>query len=1019
MKLNVIHISDIHFHSENDKAFSLAEKIASNCYVRSREADATLIAVTGDIAFSGQAAEYAAAEIFFSRIKKSIESETKKPVYIIFCPGNHDCILKPVNEIRELIIDEIIKNPEKAKSDQYKNVCVFAQTEYFKFSTQLENPPADFRDQLWSEFNFKIGEKDVRVSAINIAWMSRLPEQQGTLFFPLEDYKSQLSTASDLRLVLLHQPFNWQQQQSYHEMRNELRRSATAVLSGHEHYGCSGKIEDEKCGESLYFESEALGPHETDLHPSFATYLFDLNSKNVIVQRYSFDGNRFLENEISTVLPIPSSDNSINYTYSFTDSWKNDLNDPGANFIHPDKKNLVLDDIFVYPDIRNWEDSEPGKISNISSETLIDKIRNEFSCLIIGDERSGKTTLLYIYARELRASGLFPVYIKANEINNIRCAEDMALRISRFMERQYADHKILSTIEKSKRVLLVDDIDRLKSGISSIPHFLEYSNLHFGSVVLTAAQSFEISSLASSSASELLQRFPKYEILRFGQKLRHRLIRKWCTLSQMSTLQELDKRVHHIEGIINMVIGKNLVPQLPIYLLILLQSSDQHQHGEIQNSGFSHYYQYLITKSLGQVGVNADELNEYYNYLSHLTWFLHEKEVREINVSDFRRFNTDFSQKFSNVDFSDRLQKLTSARLVCQRGDFYSFAYPFVFYYFLGSYLSSKINKDEKIRSWVSDACKKLYRRENANAILFLTHHNNDPWIIESIADVVKNSFPEISPMSFNGDTEAVNKLVSEASEQVLVSTNITKNQENSREESDKIAAETDDMPDALPDENGELDFVAKFLLLFKTSEILGQVLKNYYGSLEKPFKNSLLKEVFDGPLRALGLQISEISKDLDGFVAYIENVAFKNEKNLNVDERKKLARKVAVSFLGWLGTSIVSSAAFYVASEKLRDDIAAVVEGNPTIAYRLIEMGTRLVRPGNLPIAEIEKLVRDIKDNHFAFQILQSLGVGHLYLFHTNISDKDKLCNLLKITPDNAKKIEVTGRDVKIKGRS
>jgi len=1015
MKLTVLHISDIHFESAKDSILAHAQSIASSVYSSARATELCLIAVTGDIAFSGQTAEYKVAYEFISRIKQAIHGETGKPVYVVVVPGNHDCILKPVDDVREVLIQQISQKPALAEKENIVAQCVLAQSAFFEFRKLLPTPQVVFDSPQWTEYAIEENGSVMRISALNAAWMSRLPEEPGDLVFPLGLYDSQLTAAADIRLVLLHQPYHWHQQRSYHEMRARLRRSATAVLSGHEHFGNSGKIDEEVSGASLYFEAGALQPHESDINPGYAVYHFDKAAGQVAVHRFTIENNVVAECSETAIYEIPAAGEKNQHIVEFTADWCADLNNPGGYFVHSEKRDIVLDDIFIYPDLKDWENDEPGRLSNISSEKLVAKLKEGATYLLLGEEKAGKSTLLHFYAKQLVASGYAPVYVKASELNNIRKQEDVHLRLMRFVEKQFANPKALQNLPRQKRVLLVDDVDRFKSGISAIPAFLEYAEKHFGSIVLTANKSFEVTALASQSASEAFRKFPKYELMRFGLKLRHRLIKKWCGLGQLNSLAELDKRVHHAENIVNTVIGRNLVPQLPIYLLILLQSCDHHQQGEIQNSGFSHYYQFLITKSLGQVGIKPQEIDEHYNYLSHLAWFMQSKNSRELELEDLRQFNAQFSSTFTSVDLQSRLELLVEARILSKRSGCFSFAYPYVFYFFIGKYLSLKMYTDPSIKSWVQDACAKLYLRDNANAILFLTHHDSNPWVIERIAEVMKSCFHEKEPMQFNGDTLAINELVSTASQLVLSAPNVEKNQEEVRDFTDQLDESNPDEPDVEPDENGELAFVAKFTLLFKTAEILGQILKNYYGSLEKPFKAELLREVFDGPLRALRLQLEEIASDMDGFVAYIENIVFKDEKLLSSEERARLARKASFNVLGWLGTSVISASAYFVANDKLREDVAALVRSNPTIAYRLIDIGTRLIRPGHIPVEEIDKLAKEVKDNHYAFGILQSLGVNHLYQFHTDASEKQRLCNSLKISVSDAKAIEVQGRDIRL----
>lgn len=1015
MKLCVLHLSDIHFHESENQVSGFADSIASSCFAQARSADACLIAVTGDIAYSGKSSEYEVALRFFKQIQGAITAETGKPTMIVSVPGNHDCVLRPVDDIRELVIQQMVREPELSEKPAYIAQCVAAQQQYFEFRNALGCPTPVFDDVQWTEYELNVAGEKVRISALNAAWMSRLPESPGHLLFPIKKFEMQVAAPSDLRLVLLHQPYHWHQQRSYHEMRSSLRRHATAVLNGHEHVSNAGAVDDRLSGHSLYFEAGALQPHGDGEVPQFAVYTFDTANRNVAVSNLTIDSGACREVGPTEIRSLPSLSDKQSGIVEFKKEWLADLDNPGGNFTHVDKASVLLDDIFVYPDVKDWASEDTAKAQNFSSERLLTQLRDGKRYLLLGDERSGKTTLLHVYAKQLMHAGFVPVYVKATEINNVRRADDVAARLSRSIEHQYVSPRAVETAPKDKRVLLVDDIDHFKSGIAAIPAFLEYAEKHYAGIVMTANKAFEMTALASSAASESFGRFPRYEILRFGLKLRHRLIKKWCGMSPLTSAAELDVRVDHAENIVNSVIGRNLVPQLPIYLLILLQSCDEHQQGEIQNSGFSHYYQFLITRSLGQAGVRPQEINEHYNYLSHLSWFMQEKGVRELSLEDLRFFNTTFSSTFTSVDLAARLSLLVQARVLSKRGDCYSFAYPYVYYFFVGKYLSMKIHTDPSVEAWVLDACSKLYIRSNANAILFLTHHDSNPRVILKIAEVMKSCFHEQKPMTLNGDTNKINDLVSAASQLVLSSSNVNENQEKSRDLSDELQETDDDALDIGPDENGELALVAKFTLLFKTAEILGQILKNYYGSLEKPFKADLLREVFDGPLRALCLQLEAIGADMEEFVAYIDNVVLKDEAELPASDRAQMARRVSFSILGWLGTSVINAAAFFVATDKLREDVASLVRSNPTVAYRLIEMGTRLIRPGHMPLEEIEKLARELKDNHYAFGILQALGINHLYQYHTDASDKQRLCNILKITMDGSKSIELLGRDTKL----
>ncbi|MBS0405860.1 MAG: metallophosphoesterase [Proteobacteria bacterium] len=553
-KLAVVHLSDIHIHGKSDTCFEAAAQIASSCYELIRGADECLLAITGDIAFSGAKDQYkAAVEYLLHPIVSGLEKEAGKKVFVSIAPGNHDCVLRPIDEVRETLIGAIVEEPSKASSEAIVIACTNVLANFFTFAEAELFPSAQFHSKLLWQQMLTVAGKQVLVTSLNAAWMSRLPEQQGQLVFPLERFDRQLRSDAPLHLALIHHPFNWYNQAAYQTLRKHLRHSCTAVLSGHEHVGNAGKLDDEVSGVSLFFESAALQPHEKDAVAGFSVYVFDLDAKNVETHSFALDSSGVHD----TVNPVRHSwkEKEPGATPEVSMSFAETLNDAGGNFSHTAKERLTLEDVFVWPDLRDWDMQEVNKQKTKSSSSMIADTVKGHRFIIYGDEKSGKTTLLYRLFRDLIGQGLVPVYLSAHS-TSIKAENDPEKRINRAIEEQYGNPEAVHRSPKELRVLLLDDVDRLRSGIHTLPMLLDYAEQHFASVSLTASASFEIANLASREAMIVLAPFQSHDLMPFGLKLRHQLIKKWCGLAPVGTAVELDRRVNEVESIVNAVIGR-------------------------------------------------------------------------------------------------------------------------------------------------------------------------------------------------------------------------------------------------------------------------------------------------------------------------------------------------------------------------------------------------------------------------------------------------------------------------------
>lgn len=186
--------------------------------------------------------------------------------------------------------------------------------------------------------------------------------------------------------------------------------------------------------------------------------------------------------------------------------------------------------------------------------------------------------------------------------------------------------------------------------------------------------------------------------------------------------------------------------------------------------------------------------------------------------------------------------------------------------------------------------------------------------------------------------------------------------------------------------------------MLFKTTEILGQVLKNQYSKIQRTRKEALLEDLFNGPLRAIRDFYDFFEKYPDALVAEIEAALKRKGKVETEDERKSIARKVAASLIQVVTFGFLIRASQNANSESLLEDVHRVVQKNGSHAFKIIEMGILLDSPKAIPRQSLKQLFSDVKKNLIASRVIQIMILNRLYMFKTTERDMQWLSEELKI---------------------
>lgn len=1018
----MIHLSDIHFKIDKNpflaKVDSLINAVQNYCL----EYDSIFVILTGDIANSGKSDEYLKATLFLDEFVHRLYEYCNKEINIIMVPGNHDCDHDSTNSsVRNVIVDSIIENGVEGLDGHLIDNCCTIQKEWFElYKTYCDSGINIFSSPLLNITEYNIEGLKLLFYEYNTAWISKKKEIYGKVYFPYDYFSKDLFiNEADLSISILHHPLNWQPQLNQQKFKDHLENTSDIVITGHEHLPSSSERTDLKGTYTKYIEGAVLQDNANDNNSGFNLILIDLEEKTHKIEKYSWNRDFYsCKDSVSDWISYKKYQNNNKDDFNINENFILWLNDPGANFTHYKKSKLMLQDIFIWPHFEDINKVADETIDTTNYDELIvdgsilNNINKDFNkTIILGDESSGKSTLCKSIYKNYYNQGYVPIYIEGNLIKSDKCDNFKKILHKKFGE-QYKQNKLekYQQLSNNKKLIIIDDINTSRLSSNYKGEFIKMISKLYDNIIITADTLFQMEEIIQneSEGNVIYDDFVQYKIKEFGHFKRESLIKKWHKLGAEKLIEdfELIRKLDKSKGVINRIIGNNFIPSYPIYLLTILQTEHMGQSHDLKNSTYGHYYSYLITHSLGKSGVSRDKLDLYYSYLSEMTYYMFENDLSGMSKEKYQKFHDDFCEEYSiSLSFEEISNDLCDAALLENVCDHFRVKYKYVYYYFVADYLANNINNTEK-RDLIVELCKESYVEENANIILFLTHHSKDPLILESLVKNAINLFKQISPIKFNNDIKPINELLKRLPEIAYKEIKITKYREKQAKKIDKyeyryedennVAATKEDLGE---EDNSEMDYVSELNFVFKTIEILGQVLKNYYGSMKGKQKYHIAYNIYMLSLRTLNSMFNKLTQSKDFF---INNICKKAEKKGFQDKEKikEIVGEFLFKFAEFLSFSVIKKTSNAIGTENLSQTFNEIIENNEMISVKLIDVSIKLDFFRTFPFDEIEKLVVQLKNNLLPMSLLKRFVLEHLYMFdELNHREKQKLCNLLDIS--------------------
>jgi predicted phosphodiesterase len=1031
MKLLLLQLSDIHLKNKTDRILSRVARIVDAIKNTAADIDSIICVLNGDIVYSGTNDQYELAAGFLNDLKKQLD-ENLAPLeaQFIIVPGNHDCNFSEADSVREIIVAEIKKNRGKIEEKALLDICLNPLTNFYNFTSNLpflrkcDPPKCDPR--VLQEISFDIRSQRISFICLNTAILSSIHEAPGTLLYPLRNIPDS-NTNAEIVIAVHHHPSNWLEPNVSREFRKRLEKTCDLILTGHEHISDQKRIQRDDSN-TEYIEAGVLQDNADEENSSFNALLIDSERARRKILNFTWESKRYLntnsedprEYHLWTEFEKNSFRSAENHRINST--FLKFLDDPEITLTHRKKGNLKLSDVYVYPDLKRF--NQLGKVKNdsIRGEDIPELIKKKPNLYIVGDDQSGKSALAKRIFHLLHTAGDIPIYLDAasERIRLSTIEQDIEGAYIKCYSQRTLD--LYRQCDRAKRVVIIDNYHRLQIPPKERTTFTKALKGYAFRVIFLAHETAltfqDLSESSLNNAGELPFEFHGIRPFSFNQQ--NRLIEKWLSLDEDAPRDTATfiSNLERIRRTMETVFGRNYVPPYPPYLLSILQANESGTDLDLKANTHGYFYELFIKQAIARHNLSSVTMNILTGYLSHIANWLHKHDRNSINETSLRELHTSLHDRFEvHPNFEKQTASLEKTQILIHEDDCYRFRHPYIYYYFLACYFRDHINEPTVI-SEMETMAKELYRERYANTLLFVSHLTNDKRILELLLNSCDQQYPNTEIACMDDDTSFLNSLKNELSQIEIPDIPISERRRielDEREDlqNDQIKYE-DSHKQEIEDQNTLLGQLNSAL---KTIQILGQFLKNFPANTEKADKDRIIWACSNLARRLLSSYFSIIRANQKEFVKDLAILISQEKPKTDASSIKKQAINTVVTLSEMVALGTILRLSYALGSNELMNSFDRFFGERKSSFMHLTYTALKLDHHNQtFPSSHILDQIDKLRKNPFGMRILQQIVSRHLFMFPVDYRSRQKVAEHLKL---NYKKVRSTKESQQLLGDS
>ena len=419
-----------------------------------------------------------------------------------------------------------------------------------------------------------------------------------------------------------------------------------------------------------------------------------------------------------------------------------------------------------------------------------------------------------------------------------------------------------------------------------------------------------------------------------------------------------------------------------------MQTYEGFMPSDLSITSYGHCYYVLILAHLVKSGISNsdDEITACLNFSEHLAYQIYKNGAGKhpIGEESFDEFLVEYKNNYVIRDSTVNRMLDRNYGIVARNGQFRN---PYMYYYFLGKYLAKN---SERCKDIIEEMCDRSYVTSNCLALIFTIHHTNDGEIIDEILLRTMCALDDIEPSVLDrNEAKVFEDIVMAIPSEVLSDKSVQAERNKIRKKRDNVEdeglGELDDRGD-----KETVDSMNDAYRIMKNTEVLGQILKNKYGGLERDKIVEIIETIADGRLRLVGMFL--------GHQVINNSATFFHKKNpeVGIDEIKRLLR--AVSFF-WTMYN-VEQAVSALNKPELRSLVEEVVAKRDTPAYDLIGYFLQLDTVEKFAKMERRQLKKLLKKHQYEFfkKVISIRTQWYLNSHRVETRIEQAVCSLLGV---------------------